>query len=190
MNNFRAKLISLVPELANYELETGNAMDKMIFTHNTIVANNIPNPGDGYYLCTLTGISVERTPEGKVLINVSNDLVDVLTDEQMRGLILHEVGHLRNGDMEEGNIKPNSYVNEADREIAADRYALDNGVSKEDLMSAIVAVTQHGLRQFITWLRFMVGRDFSLADEEKAIAAVVGNFPIHEAARYNALINA
>lgn len=186
MNTFEQHIRNLVPELGNTTIITTNCFDVAFKVLDLIKAGNIPDPGDEYLLILLSGLYYAKLPDGSCAINISQDLANLLTDEELRAATLHEVGHLVNEDHKHVEVG-DFFVNKDELEIRADRYALDQGVTAECLWSSILKITEQSIRQTCAWKSIVQNKKMKVASVDAAVQEAIAMVPKLEASRYNAL---
>ena len=185
MNTFEQHIRNLVPELGNTTIITTNCFDVAFKVLDLIKAGNIPDPGDEYLQILLSGLYYAKLPDGSFAIIISQDLTNLLTDEELRAATLHEVGHLVNEDHK--HIEVGDFiVNKDELEIRADRYALDRGVTAECLWSSILKVTEQSVRQTYAW-KIIVQNKKMKVSVDAAVQEAIAMVPKLAASRYNAL---
>lgn len=185
MNKFEQRVRNLVPELGDILLQTGNSFDIALHYRRLLKESNMSTDNDLYFMVVLTGVYAFKTIEGLIAINCSQDISDILNDEQLRGAVLHELGHIKRGDLE-GSV--NRVEDNEDNEIAADRFALDHGVKAIDLLNAVSTLTIYGVNQLTAWKK-IVDNCTKVRKAEKGIQAALDQLPRLMGKRYEALIN-
>lgn len=79
-------------------------------------------------------------PDGEYFerVVVNEEILSLLTEEELRGALLHEVGHLRKGHPEKVRESGTKVTNlSSELELEADRWAYDNGANPLALASAL-----------------------------------------------------
>lgn len=84
-------------------------------------------------------------PDGKLFerVVVNEEILSLLTEEELRGALLHEVGHLRKGHSERVKASGSKITNlSSEMELEADRWAVDHGADPLALASALVKLSK------------------------------------------------
>jgi Zn-dependent protease with chaperone function len=79
-------------------------------------------------------------------IRVEKSVIEMLSDSELKATMLHEVGHIANRDAEkalkmEGH-QDMAIVDDIEMEIAADRYALENGAEPTPLITGLMKIVK------------------------------------------------
>lgn len=185
MNKFQQRVYNLVPELGEIKVVTGNCFDSALAIKRAMEEAGMPTDNENYFITILSGVYTMFDTNGETKIACSQDIGEMLPDNQLRAVILHEVAHIRNGDMKPGNEIVT--INE-DFEIKADRYALDRGVSVIDLLNAITTVTVYSIRQMAAW-KIIVEGVKGKCDVEYGVREALKDLPALMGKRFEALMN-
>lgn len=186
MNKFEQRIRNLVPELGDIRLNTRNCFDQGLEVVAAVQNGLCPDPGDGYLMVLMAGIFYAYNPDQTVSIGVSQDVTDILNDDEIRALVLHELGHVHNEDYRKA-VADQAWLDNSAAEVAADRYAIDCGVDPKVLWEAVVKITAFAVRRVIAWKIVVQNISASNFNVDVAIQATINNTHILEAARYQAL---
>ena len=186
MNKFEQRLRNLVPELGDIPLNTRNCFEQGLEVVEAVQKGLCPDPGDGFLMVLMAGIFYAFNPDQTVSIGVSQDVESVLNDEEIRALVLHELGHVKNEDYRLA-VAGEAWMDNKAIEVAADRYAIDCGVDPKVLWEAVKKITAFAVRRVIAWKIVVQNMPASSFDVEKAVQATYDVAHIQDAERYNAL---
>ena len=84
-------------------------------------------------------------PDGEFFerIVVNEEVQDLLTEEELRAALLHEVGHIKKGHSEKAKTSGSNITNlSSELELEADRWAVDHGADPMALASALTKLTK------------------------------------------------
>lgn len=97
--------------------------------------------------CILSGIFCEydNPIQRNHRIFLDAELVDVLTEEQLKGIVFHEHGHVINRDLD-GESDDGTVVCDLNKELRADNHALSMGVDPQAIWSAIEVLGRRTFR--------------------------------------------
>ena len=119
--------------------------DIMVFEKNTI---DILLEAGNVQLASLFYIGVyyfeDIAPDGKFFerVVVNEEILNLLTEEELRAALLHEVGHIKKGHSEKVRESGTKVTNlSSELELEADRWAVDHGAQPLALASALLKLT-------------------------------------------------
>ena len=113
-----------------------------VLTKEELMVNNLGHVATvcaGFMACGFK-LFDELTPESTIF--VCGEIADQLTKDQLIAIVLHEAGHVANGDVEKmADVKPGVVVLNPSMELSADAYAAKY-VGKENLAAALIRVCE------------------------------------------------
>lgn len=152
MINHEARILALVPELKGLSYSTTSIRD-VVEGFEKALKSVGENPKDKKWgqtvLVAFSGIFLYKDPVKGPVIQCSPEIGEIMTDEQLRGVILHEVAHVLNKDLE-GEPGQGVLV-DLEKELAADAYAVEQGTDPLVLVSAIKAATTLGVKGLFSY---------------------------------------
>lgn len=190
MNKFEQRIRNLVPEIpAEVNIHTGNMTDALLGFRALCKEHKLPTPSPEYILVLMSGVYLAAMPDGTIVLSLSQDVGQYLTDNQIRAMALHELAHFVNEDYKKGTT-PGELYNVEQAEVRADRFALDHGVDPQDMLDGILLVTEHGMRQCFAVRQIMRGEKISQDEIETAVSDFRANAWNSSPQRFRALYEA